>query len=265
MIAHRLSCLLLTLLFALPSSAENTSLQAHSSAIAEQLSARAQAVLERIPDVDRRLLAARAYLRSGRNVDDRWSWTQAQMDAYRDSPEQQQALAELERIRTRFAELNPGYTLHVNTDVRSLEVQLERWNSNPGVLRTAAQLQRAMLREVESGNYPTDPTPASTASFSKFLQSWSPSPPPPLAAPGLSRHGQARAFDFHIMQGDRIVAGTDMAAVKSVWDRHGWTNKLKAAVESASDRFSGPLAAPYEPWHYEYEASVQRKIAADAR
>ena len=79
-------------------------------------------------------------------------------------------------------------------------------------------------------------------------------PPSPLAAPGLSMHGQSRAIDFQIMKGGRIVAATEVGAVEREWDAAGWTRKLRQAVLAASPRFKGPLAAPDEPWHYEYRA-----------
>ena len=73
----------------------------------------------------------------------------------------------------------------------------------------------------------------------------------PLAAPGLSLHGQARAIDFQVMQHDRIVAGPEVATVTTVWSEQGWSRKLHDAVQGT--RFKGPLAMPNEPWHYEYQ------------
>ena len=217
-----------------------------------ELDPRAQAALAQMPQVERQLLAVRGYLRAGAQFGERWSWTEAQIERYQHSAERAAALEDLDRIRARFAAMNPGYALQVNPDVRSLDVQIARWNTNPGVVRTAAELREAVRRELSANDYPTQPTVASTLRFTSFLATWSPDSPAPLAVPGLSRHGQARAFDFRIMRGDHIVASTDTGAVKSVWDRPGWTEKLKTAVTTGSDHFKGPLAAPYEPWHYEY-------------
>jgi hypothetical protein len=36
------------------------------------------------------------------------------------------------------------------------------------------------------------------------------------------------------------------------WDSEGWTEKVRAAVTRASMKFTGPLASPREPWHYDY-------------
>ncbi|MET0659762.1 MAG: hypothetical protein ABW110_16560, partial [Steroidobacteraceae bacterium] len=227
-------------------------LDVYAERAARELDPRAQAALAQMPQDERRLLAIRGYVKSGEHFGDRWSWTAAQIDQYQNSRDRALATADLDRIRTRFAAMNPGYTLRVNTEVRSLDVQIERWNANSGVGKTAAALQRAAFRELNSSAYSAEPNAASLERFRHFLQTWQPSPAAPLAVPGLSRHGQARAFDFHILRGDRIVASTDMGIVKSVWDGQGWTAKLKAAVAAGSDRFRGPLAAPYEPWHYEY-------------
>ena len=227
-------------------------LDVYAERAARELDPRAQTALAQMPQGERRLLAMRGYLKSGVQFGDRWSWTEAQIEQYRHSRERALALADLDRIRARFAEMNPGYTLQVNTEVRSLDVQIERWNTNPGVGTTAAALAHAAARELNSPDYSAKPDAASVERFRHFLQAWQPIPAAPLAVPGLSRHGQARAFDFHIQRGDRIVVSTDMSIVKSVWEREGWTGKLKAAVAAGSDRFRGPLAAPYEPWHYEY-------------
>lgn len=227
-------------------------LEIYAEHTAQRLDPRAQEALKQIPQADRKLLALRGYLRSGARFGDRWSWTAEEIARYRHSPERAAALAEIERIRAHFADMNPGYSLRVNADVRSLDVQIARWNTNTGVARTAVQLQHDAHRALNANDYPTQPTAVSTDRFATFLQAWYPASPAPLAVPGLSRHGQARAYDFHIVRGERIVASTDMGVVKSVWEREGWTQKLKSAIAAGSDRFKGPLAAPYEPWHYEY-------------
>jgi hypothetical protein len=72
---------------------------------------------------------------------------------------------------------------------------------------------------------------------------------PTLAVPGLSPHGQSRAFDFQVMRGSQLIAGPSSP---SSWDESGWTSKLQEAVRRASTKFSGPLASPREPWHYDY-------------
>jgi hypothetical protein len=48
----------------------------------------------------------------------------------------------------------------------------------------------------------------------------------------------------------RIIAPTDVAKVRSVWERRGWAGRLAAAMRDT--RFVGPLQSPNEPWHYEY-------------
>jgi hypothetical protein len=70
-------------------------------------------------------------------------------------------------------------------------------------------------------------------------------------------HGQSRAIDFQIMKDGKIVAATEVGAVASQWDAPGWTRRLKEAIAAASPRFKGPLAAPNEPWHYEYVGGVE--------
>ena len=87
--------------------------------------------------------------------------------------------------------------------------------------------------------------------FADFLRAWRPVPAAaPLAAPGLSLHGRSRAIDFQIVQNGRIIAPTEVAKVRSVWEGQGWASKLAAAMRDT--RFVGPLQSPNEPWHYEY-------------
>ena len=102
--------------------------------------------------------------------------------------------------------------------------------------------------------FPETPDSASVERFRAFLQrcELAEDRVPTVAVPGLSKHGQLRAFDFKIKEGRRIVAGTLSATIPTVWDNTGWTDKLYDAVMSVSDRFVGPLPSPYEPWHYNY-------------
>jgi len=79
-----------------------------------------------------------------------------------------------------------------------------------------------------------------------------PAIPVPLAAPGLSLHGQSRALDFQVRKGTQTIAGPEVASVASVWEKQGWARKLQEAVDPAQGVFVGPLQSPDEPWHYEY-------------
>jgi hypothetical protein len=90
------------------------------------------------------------------------------------------------------------------------------------------------------------------AALRAALINWTSGDAAPLAAPGLSAHGQARAFDLQIEHGGRISAGLGATSAREQWDAAGWTQKLHAAVAAAGERFSGPLLSPYEPWHYAY-------------
>jgi len=84
------------------------------------------------------------------------------------------------------------------------------------------------------------------------LIEWQPNSVAALAAPGLSAHGQARAFDFQVERGGQVIAAMDAASAHRQWDNAGWTQKLHAAVGLAGNHFVGPLQSPYEPWHYAY-------------
>ncbi len=244
--------LVLTLLVVLPARAEDR-IHIYLDAAAARLDSRMQNALAQIQERERRLLALRGYVRAHGHIETRWSWTTQQIEQYYRSPEYLQLRQELDKVKAEFAVRNPGFQLHVNTDVRSLEVQIERWNENASVARAGRALDADVGRELARKVY-AEPSDAAVAQFVRFLQSWRPRSPPSLAVPGLSRHGQARAFDFHVQRGPTLVASTQMSDVSSVWDAQGWTLKVQAAVHAASDRFRGPLQTPREPWHYEYRA-----------
>jgi hypothetical protein len=228
-------------------------LHEYQAAIDARLPGPARAAMARIDEAPRRLLAARAYLRAGKDLGSRWSWSAAEIDAYEKSQEYLDLLRAIAAVQARFEARNPGYSLYVNTRARSLDLQLERWNENPSVGATAQDLERAALRELKLGNYPRAPGAEFVARFAEFLRNWRPPRAAPLAAPGLSLHGRSRAVDFQITKDGRIIAPTETAKVATVWERDGWAAKLAAAVRGSS--FVGPLQAPNEPWHYEYVGS----------
>jgi hypothetical protein len=218
-----------------------------SQLIADQNSDVAQ-TLQRIEGTGRRLLALRSYLRTRGSLAARWSWSQAQIDAYRESDEYRDLLAEIDRIRAKFEAANPGFELYANTEVRSLDQQVERWNSNATIGKIAATLEQDACESFANGGSPAKHSNA----LGDFLTRWQPELPPPLAAPGLSLHGRARAIDFQVHNGNRVVAGPETAEIASTWIAQGWSRKLNAAVRAGSMKFEGPLKMPNEPWHYEY-------------
>ena len=62
-----------------------------------------------------------------------------------------------------------------------------------------------------------------------------------------------QAVDFQVRRGDRTIAGPSTAHVAPIWEGQGWARRLAHAVRTTSNRFTGPLATPNEPWHYEYQ------------
>jgi hypothetical protein len=227
--------------------ASDTSVHDWVTLAQQGLYAPAQRALAQIPDDERRLLALRAYLRAGDSLAERWSWSAEQIAAYPDSAEGRMAAAELDAVAAAFARDNPGYQLRINQQPRSLELQLEHWNTNASVAATAHALA-ANLERHWSGRRPD------AAAVRQALIEWTPPQAAALAAPGLSAHGQARAFDFQIAQATRIIAADDYARAHRLWDIAGWTMRLHRAVIEAGPHLSGPLAAPYEPWHYAYRS-----------
>jgi hypothetical protein len=216
--------------------------------------------LQRIRIADRRLLALSAYLRAGHTLAERWTWSQEQISRYPATPEGKAATADINAVVAAFAAANPGFTLHVNRELRSLEVQIAHWNMDKSVGTAAAALIAALeQRFVGEASTPN------MEQLRRTLMEWKPNVAVALAAPGLSPHGQGRAFDFQVERGGHIIAGVDVTSASQQWDAVGWTQKLRAAVRMAGDHFSGPLESPYEPWHYAYVPRVDASKSSDSR
>ena len=203
--------------------------------------------LHRIVKTDRRLLALRAYLRAGAELSARWTWSQERLSGFAESAEGKSVAIDIDAVAAAFARANPGYTLEVNRVPRSLDLQLLRWNEDASVGASAAALTTALARRF-GGAGPTPPAEAVRAA----LIDWKPSSTASVAAPGLSAHGQGRAFDFQVAHEGQIIAGVEVSTARQRWDAAGWTRRLHEAVEAAGHHFVGPLQSPYEPWHYSH-------------
>jgi hypothetical protein len=221
-------------------------------ALAAEQDPRVADALNRIDGTARRLLALRAYIRSRAHLADRWSWTSEQIAAYEGTSEHGELQQEIERVRDAFVHANPGYELWVNPQVRSLDIQLEHWNTNESVAAAAANLLVTASEAVASPTLSAAQQARATKALESFLTSYVPVPTPTIAAPGLSPHGQMRAIDFQVHHGEQVIAGPRSSTIDTEWDAAGWAAKLDAAVRAASQRFVGPLASPREPWHYTY-------------
>jgi hypothetical protein len=240
-------------------------LKAYADELQKELQPRVQGALITMPALERRVLAIRGYLRfpsMGRgSIESNWAWSNEDMEEFKKSTEftrMKQAVAD---VKSTFASQNAGYTLGVDPDkVRSLETQVNLWNQNPTVRRLSQELKTKLLKTLEA--LPDTPDPASLKEFKKVVVEAKLSGSPSNATPGLSQHGQAKAFDFVVYKGRDVVASTETATLKEKWDDAGWTAKLKKAVQEAGDKFVGPLPAPYEPWHYVYKAAA---ATAEAR
>jgi hypothetical protein len=228
-------------------------LDAHLSRLVARQDPRVAEALARIDGTGRRLLALRSYLRAGDDIAERWSWTQEQIQAFESSPEHRDLLAEIERVRDAFSRENPGYELWVNPKVRGLDRQIDSWNDNESVGAAAARLLTDALELMGRADFAAAvQAEHAELALESFLVAYQPVPTPTVAAPGLSPHGQMRAVDFQVHQGDRVVVGPRTASIDADWDAAGWSSRLDAAVRSASRHFIGPLSTPREPWHYTY-------------
>jgi len=225
-------------------------LPSYVTSIGTELDPRVAPTLAKIDGTGRQLLALRSYLRSASHLAERWSWTREQIEAFEGSPEQRDLQQEIDRVRTAFVTANPGFDLYVNSQVRSLDVQVEHWNSNDSVQAAAEEILAAAQALMASPGFPADRPEQAREALKSFLSGHRPVPTPTIAAPGLSLHGQMRAIDFQVHQGGRVVAGPSSATIATDWVAAGWAAKLEAAVSAGSDRFVGPQSSPPAPWHY---------------
>ncbi len=226
--------------------------ESYIDAASAELDSKIREALTKINDTPRRLLALRSYLRSGSEALTKWAWSEEEIGKYKISPEYRAAIAEVEKVKSKFAEMNPGYSLLVNTEVRSLDEQIRNWNETASVGRAGDALLASTTVELAQPIYKDVPEQSSLAEFKRFLQSYRTTQSPTVAVPGLSAHGQLRAFDFQVTQNGKLIAGTSFSSVKDVWDAQGWTAKLSEAIARSGAKLTGPLASPREPWHYSY-------------
>jgi hypothetical protein len=227
-------------------------LPSYVTSIGAQLDPRVAQTLVRLEGTGRQLLALRSYLRSVSHLAERWSWTRDQIEAFEGSTEQRDLQQEIDRVRAAFVAANPGFELYVNSQLRSLDVQVEHWNSNESVKAAAEEILVAAQVLIASPGFPADRPELARQALKTFLSGHRPVPTPTIAAPGLSLHGQMRAIDFQVHQGGRVIAGPITATIATDWAAAGWAAKLDAAVREASDKFVGPQATPPAPWHYTY-------------
>lgn len=222
----------------------------YMDAVARTLDERLQRAIARIRAGDRRYLAVRGYVRREHRVHTHWSWTAKEAAAFRRTAEYREMIDSINAVRERFAHQNPGYRLDVVTDIRTLESQIQKWNTVRSIAVAGREMRDTSLTVLADTSWPDVPDSAGTARFRAFLNGYELVNTPTVAVPGFSDHGQLRAFDFKVYRKARLVAGTTTATIASVWDRPGWSCKLNAVICNYGDVFLGPLNEPYEPWHY---------------
>lgn len=227
----------------------DTKLSTYQSAVARTFPPKVHEALRMIGHPPLQLLALRRYVRKAGHLDAQWAWSHQQIRGYETGPQGARVRAEIEKVKRKFEELNPGYTLGVSPP-RDLARQVRFWNGNHTVHAAAASIRAKCLQELGMAGYPEMPGAGDIERFRAFLGRCEVHPEPTSAAPGLSDHGQMHAVDFIIMQGHRKIADTISARILIDWVMPGWDRKLKAAVKDSGSLFGGPLPHPPEPWHY---------------
>jgi hypothetical protein len=242
MLTRRLVCAALAAAFLplvpLPVHAEDAGLDGVLSELAPPPSDQA---LAQIPELGRKLLALRSYVRYGDRIKTRWSWTDAQIAAFKASEAHTALRAEIAAVNEHFKAANPGYEIYVHGTVRSLDSQITKWNSNKSVGAAAAGIEAAFQQKFADGDK------VKLEELRTWLRGYRPPKRANLAAPGLTLHGRASAIDFQVMKDGAIYAGANSRQVESIWRAEGWDEKLKASIAAAGPSFSGPLKNPDDP------------------
>jgi hypothetical protein len=205
------------------------------------------------------LLALRRYLRlqnrENQDLASIWSWTAEQInESLNTLPSEdgmvgvpRRLLYEAARVQRAFAAANPGYVLGISPP-RDLDRQVTLWNRSLDGRVAARDLFERAVRELAEETYDLPAQLARVVEFSQWLQRSRLTVEPGNAAPGISDHGQMRAVDFIVMQRGTVVAGPRRATIAVEWTASGWARRLAAAT--AGTQLVGPLANPYEPWHW---------------
>ena len=179
-----------------------------------------QQTLDRIPDFSRKILAANVYFRRADELGKAWSRTSKEVTGYKKTDEYARMFVEIEKVKQEFAERNSGYYLKVNIGTRSLETRIQKWNSLRSVGRTAREFIDSCRQEFSDSVYKVMPDSIEVERFRAFLRRYEfdKDRVPTVATPGLSKHGQLRAFDFKVMKGRRMIAGANSASIPTKWD-----------------------------------------------
>ena len=110
--------------------------------------------LDRIPNLPKRLLALRGYLKrekkSPGRVRDRWAFTQQQFDDFSATAAGELLTRELRAVKRRFKKLTDDeFRLGNGSKFRSLDTQVKYWNGRSNVQQMADQLMEKMNRKVK--------------------------------------------------------------------------------------------------------------------
>lgn len=212
-----------------------------------------------IENLDRKLLAIRGYIRyvdvKHKCIRDNWAWNDAQKAEWYASAAYAQACGLLDDIARTFRRANDGFRLEQKRQVRTVEMQVDNWRFSKQVLRLGGELRAKISQRLDRDEYSDYPGGNEAHLLREYIAGTSVSEQLYVATPGLSDHGHGNAFDTEVLSTKGKMMAACHAAWISTWDGpHRWTEKLYDAVMmSGGGRFKGPLKAPYEPWHYEYD------------
>lgn len=200
------------------------------------------------------LLAVGRYMRKGTAyVAANWTWSAEEISAYEHTPRAIEVKNAVAKVDSAFRTLAPGFSLSVRGP-RSLPEQVKKWTANTSIKNKSRAMVAYCLSRI--GQLPDVPDVGSIQRFRSIIAGFDVTDLP-LAAPGLSDHGQMRAVDFqvHRVSDNSVVAIPEVAKIQSQWEATQFTSLLKSAVKQAGSQFEGPLMPPhgkYEPWHYRF-------------
>ncbi len=110
----------------------NDKVNVYFNLVARTFPPKVQEALRLIGSPAHQLLALRRYIRKAKGLDAQWVWSDEQIHSYERSPQFARVRIEIEKVRKKFEENNPGYTLGVSP-IRDLNRQVTLWKGNKTV------------------------------------------------------------------------------------------------------------------------------------
>src|SRR5438270_11760760 len=104
----------------------NVKLNNYQRALSNKFPPKVQEALRMIGTPPLELLALRRYIRKGGQLNTQWVWSHEEIKKYEASPQALRVRHEIAKVKRKFEQMNPGYTLGASP-IRDLPRQVRLW------------------------------------------------------------------------------------------------------------------------------------------